>query len=80
MRSNSLPNIPSLCDICMKQDAMQIVPDRSPGEWKFYVFCTICLDGFCSLFPISPDTIFDREIYGNFQKKCRKKSKRVNLK
>jgi hypothetical protein len=65
-----LPSLPSLCDICLCANSMQIVPDRGEDkslmDIKYRVFCPLCLDSFCNLFPITLNKIQKRELTGKF--------------
>ena len=56
-------NLPTLCDICMSVEKLSVIPDRTPGEWRFVMLCPLCWDQFVDLFPIRVSAIFDREIY-----------------
>ena len=73
-----VPTLPRICHVCTRVGADNIVPDRE--EWRFYMFCTLCLDEFCILFPITSEFIFSREIYGKFMRKHKTQSKIFALK
>lgn len=66
----SLPSLPSLCEVCLRANSMQIVPVRGEDETfmdiKYQVFCPLCLDSFCNLFPIILKKLHKRELTGKF--------------
>ena len=76
MEISPLPHIPSLCDVCLRANSMQIVPNRGEDESlmdiKYQVFCPLCLDSFCSFFPITEKKIRTRELTGKFNPPHRK--------
>ena len=57
----TVPNIPDHCYIC-KRLGFQIVPDRAPEVYSFYVMCATCFENFVSIFPIQVKHIHKREI------------------
>ena len=73
-----LPVLPSLCTICARSGSFNIVPDRDPEIFDRYdILCTVCIDAFCSLFPLSPGKIFEREITGKWNNKMKKLPKKT---
>ena len=65
-----LPPLPSLCEVCLRANSMQIVPvrgeDKTLMDIKYQVFCPLCLDYFCNLFPTTVRKIHKRELTGKF--------------
>ena len=65
-----LPSLPSLCEVCLRANSMQLVPvrgeDKTLMDIKYQVFCPLCLDSFCNLFPITLKKIHKRELTGKF--------------
>jgi len=65
-----LPDIPSICNICLSINSINIVPCTANEEdylkTKFSVLCTVCLDSLLSFYPITVKKINDRQIYGKF--------------
>lgn len=61
---SDLPDLPTLCSVCLYPNSVQIVPDRS--EMRFDVLCPLCFDSFLSFFPIKPSMFKYREVCGKF--------------
>ena len=65
-----LPSLPSLCEVCLRENSMQILPVRGEEKTlmdiKYQVFCPLCLDSFCNFFPINLKKIHNRELIGKF--------------
>ena len=55
-----------LCSVCVRHVGTQLVPDRSEHDppYRFQVMCPLCLDAFCDLFPLRPETLFRRQLTG----------------
>lgn len=68
-----IPPLPELCTICLKKDALHLVPDRCPEQWRFDGLCPLCLDSFLSFFPITIKKIQHRETHGTFYVKHRQR-------
>lgn len=61
---SDLPNLPTLCSICLYANSVQIVPDRS--EMRYDVMCPLCFDSFLTFFPMRPYNFRYREVHGKF--------------
>ncbi len=57
--------LPTLCSVCLSENASNIVPDRQSTDLPYYydVMCPLCFDSFIILFPLFKN-IKNREITG----------------
>lgn len=61
---SNLPDLPTLCAVCLTVNSVQIVPDRT--ELRYDVMCPLCFDSFLAFFPIRPSKFMHREVHGKF--------------
>ena len=58
--------LPTLCSVCLSENASNIVPDRQSTDLPYYydVMCPLCFDSFIILFPLFKK-IKNRELTGS---------------
>ena len=74
----TLPVLPSLCSVCAQSGSMNIVPDRDNDTFGRYAYCVLCIDAFCSLFPLHPNKILSRQYTGKWNNHLKKPEKKLN--
>ena len=67
---SDIPDLPTLCSICLYAKSVQIVPDRT--EMRYDVMCPLCFDSFLIFFPIHPYKFIYREVHGKFPLRLKK--------
>ena len=57
-----MASCPTLCHVCARARPLHPCPDRAEECFLVYQFCTVCLDEFILLFPITVKKLQRREL------------------